>query len=449
VVRMGAPVSLCVLTLCTSLSFAQSSADPESNSLEGGKAPVAKSDYKSVEACWADWLSTEGVQEGKNERGNYFVLVSKQKSPVLEPTGSRNWLSSRQATFSIAELEARRALSETMKSTIKSNRATAVRLLGGDAAPPSLKPAVEQLSLSDKALVLADKAVDAEIKKYDSKWSGNPGARTEKVAKVQQTLEQNIANSTELFASGAFTAVQCEGPSSEDDGKYSVLVGLVWSPRLQKIAEAIWDPSAKIEAVSPNASLKTQFEKNSAINADWMAYTEGARVYTDENGNRVVVGFGVAPRTSLASADQSRARLQALAAIQRFLGEKIVAQNSEKKRFEWREFADESATSFDTSEYSSQINAVSKDLQLVGTADVASWRGEHPWSRAGMQVVAVAWSQAWAADSKAISDQMQAVEKRMQRQGVVPKADQQPSAGIASPSATTAKPGARSSTKDF
>lgn len=354
--------------------------------------------------------------------------------------------------FGYAELEARKSLAETIRTTIRSDRSSAIKLFGGDDAPPSLKPTVEQLSLSDKTLVLADKAVDAEIRKYDSKWSGDAAQKRDKIAKLQVKLDQNIASATELFASGAFTAMQCEGPSEQDDGKYAVLVGLIWSPKLQEIAEAIWNPAATIPPAPAALSITEQFTIAAASNQDWMAFTDGARVYTDEKGERVVVGFGVAPKTSLAAADQGRARLHALAAIQRFLGEKIVAQTAAKNRFEGREFNDETTTSFDSSEYSSRISAISKEVQLVGTADVGSWRGEHPWSKAGMQVVAVAWSQAWAKDSQIIGDQMRTFEDRMKKQGAVPETRQgreSPDASRLPPAATAAKPGARPSTRDF
>lgn len=443
-------LSACLISLASTAAFAET--QPELSALQGVDSSEAKHAYRSIEACWKDWLSTEGLQEGKNERGNYFILVSKQTAAVLEPRGSRNWLAARQAMFSYAELEARKSLAETIRTTIRSDRASAIKTFGGDEAPPSLKPTVEQLSLSDKALVLADKAVDAEIRKYDSKWTGDTADKKEKIAKLQVKLDQNIASSTELFASGAFTAMQCEGPSEQDDGKYAVLVGLIWSPKLQEIAEAIWNPAATIPLAPAGVSVKEQFASAAASNPDWMAFTEGVRVYTDDKGERVVVGFGVAPRTSLAAADQGRARLHALAAIQRFLGEKIVAQSTAKNRFEGREFTDDTTTSFDSSEYSSRISAVSKEVQLVGTADVGSWRGEHPWSKAGMQVVAVAWSQAWAKDSQVIGDQMRTFEDRMKKQGAVPESRQgrtvQEDSKL-SPAATAAKPGARPSTRDF
>jgi len=401
-----------------------------------------------VEECWADWLKATGLKEGKNELPDgSFSLVTPTITAVNAAVGSKNWLAARDAAFAIAELTARQKLAEGIKTFITSDRKTAIKEFGGDQAPPSLQTAAQQLSLSDKALVLSDKAVDAEIRKYDPSWDGSQAERADTLIKVQARLDTNISNSATLFASGAFTATQCEGPSSGDSGKYSVLIGLVWSPAVQKVAETIWDPGSKAPSVTPDVPLPDKFEQFSKEDPDWMWYTDGARVFTDEHGRRVVVGFGVAPTTSLAAADQSRARLHALAAIQRFVGEKIVSTQTEKGRFELR--ADESTASFDQSLYENNINAVSKDLELVGTAEVGSWRGEHPWGKVGMQVVAMAWSQEWSKDSAEIGKVLQALETKMQNKGAVPNVRREPPASTAGPAAVKAKRGASSSNRDF
>jgi hypothetical protein len=447
-------VSQIALSLIVALGGVQANAqpsntDPESRALEGG-APLKVSEHPSVEACWSEWLRSEGLQEGKNERGDHFVLISHKTNAVGVDPGSKNWISNREAVFSQTELEGRRALAEFMRSMIRSDRSAAIQVFGGDNAPPSLKPAVDQLSLAEKTRVLADKAVDAEIKKYDPKWAGDASARASKVATTQMLLDQNVESSTDLFASGAFTVAQCEGPSTGDQGKYSILVGLIWSPELQRVAETIWNPALKLPPAQGGVPLAKQFEGFAAENPDWLAYTEGVRVFTNEKGERVVVGFGVAPKTSLASADQARARLLAQAAIQRFLGENITARSADAERFARQDYSDESVASFDYSTYESTIKAVSKDLALSGATEVTSWRGEHPWSKAGMQVVAVAWSQASANDAKAVSDAMRAAEQRMQRQGLVAKQPDTPKQPGAVPpkagAATGAKRGARSPT---
>jgi hypothetical protein len=403
----------------------------------------------SVEQCWTDWLKSEDLTDGKNLRGDgSFLFVSKAMTAVNAPVGAKNWVAAREAAFNYAELSARQSLAEMIRTLITSDRQTAIRVFGGDQAPPSLQAAAQQLSLSDKVQVLSDKALDAEIKKYDPKWDGNPATRAEEQAKLRETLEQNMSASATLFASGAFTPTQCEGPSTGDAGKYSVLVGLVWSPVLQKLAETIWDSTTKAPPAAPDVSLAEHFDQFSRKDPDWMWVTDGARIFTDERGDRIVVGFGVAPTTSLAAADQARARLHALTAIQRFVGEKIVSTQSEKNRFEQQELMDASATSFDQSVYENSIKAIAKDLQLVGASEVGSWRGEHPWGKVGMQVVAMAWSEAWSKDSAEIGKVLQTLEMRMQNKGAVPDV-KQPQASAAGPAATKAKRGASSSTKQF
>lgn len=425
--------------------------NPESAAVQGGSQAEPAFGERSIEECWDKWLSVEGLKEGENLRGNnHFLLVSKAVSAVLEPSDSRNWLAAREAAFQSAELHARQALAQTLKTDVSTNRELAERLLGGDDAPPTMKPVVDQLSLSDKTRVLADKAVDAEIKKYDPKWSGESSQRSSKITYLQKKIDQNIESSTRIFASGAFTALQCEGPSSSDTGQYAVLVGMVWSPKLEEIAESIWDPSIKSAVSEPEPTLAAQFDENTKRNPDWLAYTDGVRVFTDDTGKRVIVGFGVAPRTALADADQSRARLNALAAIVRFVGEKIVADEVGKNQYEYRKYTDETSDSFNPSDYENSIKSVSHEIQISGTAEIRSWRGEHPWSKAGMEVVALAWTQGWSKDSSDVAKVLQEVEDHMEHKGLVPTGTKaQPIQPASHPTATKAKAGATSSTKNF
>ncbi len=127
-----------------------------------------------------------------------------------------------------------------------------------------------------------------------------------------------------MFASGAFTVVQCEGPSREDGGKYHVLAGLIWTPKLAGRGDDL-ESDPHDTARDAAGACRQQFEAIKAENPDWLAYTMGTRVFTDENGERVIVGFGVAPQTSLMPADRSRANLAAMAAIQRFVSERLLA----------------------------------------------------------------------------------------------------------------------------
>jgi hypothetical protein len=60
---------------------------------------------------------------------------------------------------------------------------------------------------------------------------------------------------------------------------------------LERVAETIWDPESKARSATPDIPLAEQFERFSKQNPDWMWYTDGVRVFTDEHGGRVVVGL--------------------------------------------------------------------------------------------------------------------------------------------------------------
>lgn len=453
-VSFGATAALCLGVSAAAL--AQTSApggDAEATAaLNGGAHPSASAQPPSIEQCWADWKAKEKLEDGKNEKKNgYFVYVAHEQAPVDEPVGSRNWLVGRNAAFSYAEINARKSLAEAMRATMRSSRSAAVRTFGGDDAPPSLRPVVEQLSIVDKSLVLTDKALDAEIKKFDPKWSGGTEAQKRAaIATEQLRINQSIERSAEMFASGAFTVVQCEGPSREDGGKYHVLTGLIWTPKLAEVAEMIWNPTLTIQRETPQAPVRQQFEAIKAKNPDWLAYTMGTRVFTDENGERVIVGFGVAPQTSLMPADRSRANLAAMAAIQRFVSERVLANTKSREAYEKRGMSDGSTQSYNLDTFNEEVKAQAADLRLKGATEILSWRGEHPWSKAKMQVVAVAWSQRWAADADAVGRAMGAAEQRMIQQGGLPKAPATAEGSSASaPTAAPVRAGAGVSTSDF
>lgn len=411
---------------------------------------------QTVEQCWAKWLSDQNLQEGKNDKNNHLVLVSRNTEALNVTPDSGKWVSARKAAFQKSEIYARAALAGSMKTLIQSDRSLVAQQLGLNDAPPSLRRVSEALSIADKVNVLADKALDSEIEKYDPEWKkktkGNTLEERRQSAVIsQEHVTSNVAASSQMFAAGAFTAVECEGPSSDAGGEYAILTGLIWSPKLASIAESIWNPAYKPAAEAPGGTLKEQFDGFAAGNPDWMAYTMGARVFTNEKGEHVVVGFGVVPQTPMMSLDKRRAGLDAFAAIQRFVGEKTVAGQRAGDSYQVRAHADGSTEGNDDGKYDDEIRLVSKELSLRGATEVLSWRGEHPWSQSKMQVVAFAWSPSWAADSVKTSEMMRSVEQRMSDQGAVPQGTTRTKnhtyhgAGAAVP----ARAGAVSSSRDF
>ncbi len=168
---------------------------------------------RRFEQCWADWKAKEKLEDGKNEKKNgYFVYVAHEQAPVDERVGVAQLARRPERRLQLCRDQCRKSLAEAMRATMRSSRSAAVRTFGGDDAPPSLRPVVEQLSIVDKSLVLTDKALDAEIKKFDPKWAGGDEAQKRAaIATEQLRINQSIERSAEMFASGAFTVVSAKG----------------------------------------------------------------------------------------------------------------------------------------------------------------------------------------------------------------------------------------------
>ncbi len=192
-----------------------------------------KATEQTVEACWSAWLTKEGLTEGKNDRGVDSVLVQKGMEFVAAEPMTAQWLAARNVAFQRAEIQARQAMSGPVATLIRSDRSITDRNFGGDSAPAELQKVAKSMSIADKVDVLTDAALDAEIKKFKPGWNGvdvDVAQKRELLAKTIGIFRENIAASSALYVSGAFTPVQCEGLNQ--DGKYTVLVGMIWSPKL-------------------------------------------------------------------------------------------------------------------------------------------------------------------------------------------------------------------------
>lgn len=394
----------------------------------------------NVESCYRDWLKAEGRQEGLNKLSNGSVLFVASGFAQVKHENKQEadrWLTARSVAFTEAELAARENLAIFLKAELKEgSRLFEALQAGGDPLPPAMDAAAKQLSIADKALTLAGAQLDAAIKQFKPDWDGT--GRTEEqrkteAIKIQTRMREQIAQYSRVFVSGAFTTAQCEGPNS--DGKYSVMAALLWSPTLTQIAQSITNTAYRPVTTKPQIALSDRFAQMSKDNPDWMALTQGVRIWTDENGSRVVVGFGMVPATSQASIDASRARTRALAAIQYFVAEQIESSNSENVDFSYQETASGSTT-FNNSSYQQRIEGRAKAITLQGAQTLSPWRLNHPWSNARMTTVAVKWTQE-------------------SRESAVEAADQMRNAGKPTSSTTSTQPGstvrsgASSSTNDF
>ena len=361
----------------------------------------------TVEQCWSQWLSDNHIKEGLNEQDGRTVINAQGTGTVAADKGSGSFIAARSAAFIQAELAAKKAIADYVATEIASHRASAIYLSGGDAPPPALDQPIKELSIAEKMNKLTGLALDDAIRHFDPTWDRTgktEDQQRQEVVRVQAAVTEYIEARSALLTEGAFVVTQCEGPNS--DGKYSVLTGLTWSNRLATIAQSVADPAVKLPVTLPRASILEQFKNETARNPDWLAYTQGARVWFNESGEPVILGFGVAPGSSLAGGDQARARLQALAAIQRFVGEQIEARDTDNFQFSTREYASGQQKVFDASVFQERIEGRASTLKLSGAVQIDQWRGKHPWGDVPMQVVVLSWSPTSSERARAAGDEI-------------------------------------------
>ena len=176
--------------------------------LEGSRTPQASFD---------DWLDENEMTEGVNfkEDGSLFVIVYDEQvvNAKGDPQDVRNrWVQARNVAYSRAVLNAKAQIADAVSAEVTSERAARVLDIGGDTLPPLLTGPAKQLSIMDKALTLAGKELDHQIRKFDPEWDGTGMSEAEKqkrLVQYRETYKESLGAVSRLFTTGAlpiFTA---------------------------------------------------------------------------------------------------------------------------------------------------------------------------------------------------------------------------------------------------
>ncbi len=176
---------------------------------------------------------------------------------ITAPIGSTNWVNSRVAAFEAADLLARNDMARTVGTLVQSSRELLQAGSGGEEAPPEVATARNELSNAERLRTLTGLALDEAIRRYNPTWNGagkTEEQRRAEAVKVHAAIRQTIATHAAVVVSGAMTPIQFEGLDA--DGHLSVLVGMVWSDRQQRLAEGMWNPELPSRTGTPGLSAR-------------------------------------------------------------------------------------------------------------------------------------------------------------------------------------------------
>jgi len=349
---------------------------------------------------WRKYLSDNSLTQGLNTRPNAppFIIFASSPIEIVSSPSSPAWLTERANAYQQAVLQAKENIANFIAGEAQSGRASALFNSAGQGIPSTGQNAAKNLSIMDKMLTLTDKTLDNEIKKYDAGWDGTgktEAQRQERVVSMRRQYEENISASAKAFTSGAVPIYSAEGPTKNG---YAVLVGLVVSDNMQKIARAISDPSVILPPDDPEPPIMQQIKTKVAQDPFFLTSTEGVRIMTDEKGQRSLVCFSGVPDTGDSMVTEKEAETSCRGRIAQFVAEQVVTNTRRTGGMAVDTLTatatapTEKRVSFDQ-KLESQIKAETGRVPMTGLMQVDFFETKHHYSKQDMAIGVYVWNQ--------------------------------------------------------
>ena len=362
-----------------------------------------------LSAAWEEGLREKGLEEGANERDIY---IASGRHTVNFPIDHPGFHESRSIAYDVAYLKAKAQMVRFLGLAIEKN--SSLEVLENARWSDGQGEALERLKQVDrikkKMQDFGEAQLDQELAKLDPTYDPDKyGSREQKEEAARDVFRRQIATVASSFVSGALPMEVLEGPT-QDGKSYEILVGLVWSPRLELAARAIAGGYAPASTGKAGVSVSDWLPKRKdSISASW-----GVHKLIDENGDQVFVGFGqAAPRRASPSRRAraedmalSRAEVRAIGAIRGFVGETVRSERADEGEETATEYADAAFSGEIKNDFTEKLKSNATALNLEGLTVVGRWVVPHPANGQKVAVVAVSWSPTGLATAKQVREVM-------------------------------------------
>ena len=371
-------------------------------------------------ADWEQGLREKGLKEGANDRDIY---IASGRHTVTKPITHPGFNESRTFAFDAAFLRAKAKMIRFLGTEIATSNSYDVleNARWSDGQGVSLAGLDQLDRIQKKAQDLAETELDRELAGLDPTYDPEQyGARAQKEEAFREAISRKIRTVAANFVSGALPFEVLEGPTG-DGQSYEILVGLVWSPRLELAARAVAGSYAPPNKGMPGVSISEWLPKTQdAISASW-----GVHKLIDENGDQVFVGFGQAAPRRASPSRQARAEdialrragIRAAGAIRGFVGETVRSERSDDGDEIAVEYADMAEGSEITNEFVEKIGSNADAKKFQSLTVVGRWVVPHPANDQKVAVVAVSWSPTGVESARRVEETMRNPDRRPSRQG--------------------------------
>ena len=340
---------------------------------------------------WQQYLSNENIKEGANVRGERIFLIAYAEAIVGDDKNDSNFMVSRNVAFDSALAAAKKQMAAYLSSEIKSKNILILSEFSNE-VPNRLKEEVGvPLSIMDKAATLTGLSLDDKIKKFDPNWDGTKKTDDERIVKMAQQGERftkYLTSRSIVFLQGTTPIFNAEG--TNDQGKYVVAVGIVWSGKSARVAESVYNKT--VAPPQGNKNALTIQDRLDNLSDKELAATLGVRVWWDEEGLPVVVSFAQAKGTGSTTIAKKKTAARARTQIAQFVAEQIESEASEKGGEEFHYYDDGSHQAFDQGAFEMSIQSRANLVQLSGLGTVLYKKIMHPITNKKIAVNVVSWS---------------------------------------------------------
>lgn len=377
---------------------------------------------ESPEQRWRNFLSSKGWDAGLADGGVIYMperelIISSASAFTMVRLGQPGWVESRVTAFEKAEMDAKMKIIRYLTETVATERS--LEMLENASWTDGEVDKVKKLNevaetmkrIGKKSMALTESKLDSALQKIDPDY--DPARYEGKSSEELQIIAEDIFN-REVKAVAMGTLIGATPLYSTEEksknNEYQVLVGVIWSPKLNRLAMSLFNDEYNIPLVAPGKILTDQLPLDKLM----LLGTVGTRIVIDENGQYAVMAYGQAqPRRSSLSRRQAAlhqakqiAANRARAQLVNFIREGMTLHDSELSKELSREFSDLTFGTETVRDYQKKIKGKKVKVKLSGLRTLKEWSFEHPATGQQVAGAIVAWSPASASLSKQAGEMM-------------------------------------------
>lgn len=416
-----ATVLLATTFLVTGYAYSEDSPD---KTLQASEEAAQKKEVVAainLNEKWRAYVEAQGWPTEETESGVIHFqdkIIASAKVSVNVGLGQPGWIDSRVAAFERAELDAKAKIIRSMVETTETKRTLAVLenavWQDGDVNKVKDLNEVEETfdRIGKKTLALAEGSLDAALRKLDpeytpEKYQGKSPEDLKKIAENQFARQvQGLAMKTLI---GATSIYSTEGKMGNNE--YQVLVGVIWSPKLNRLALSLMNDEYNIPAVAPGKPLAEHLPKDELA----LIGTMGTKIVVDDKGQYAVIAYGQAqPRRAAAGRELAAiqdanqiAANRARSALVNFIQEGLTLRESELSNELSREFSDMTVGTELVRDYQKKIAGKNMKVKLSGLRVIKEWSTKHPETGQDIAGTVIAWTPSSAQTSKEAATMME------------------------------------------